>query len=1000
MADTASRLVASLSDRYEIGAQIGQGGMATVFTAHDRKHNRPVAIKVLRPELAAALGTERFLREIQVAARLRHPHIIPLFDSGQIAATGDQPALLFYIMPRIEGESLRSLLQRETVLPMNQALKIASQVADALQHAHQAGVVHRDIKPENILLEAGHALVADFGISRALGALRNQNVTTPNLTETGSAIGTPAYMSPEQIEGRTDIDGKTDIYSLACVLFEMLSGVAPYTGPTPTAVAARHFLDPVPTIRQVRPEVPIEIDSALRRAMAKAPADRFATADQFNLALQSGLTSGARPALAPPRSRSLVIGILVLLALAGAFAVYRMTRGRPSAVNNTTLAILPFSVRGADTLQLGEGMVTLLGTKMDGAGDLRTVDSRALLSYLEMEQVGVLDPARARRIAQHFSAGLFILGEVVSLGSRLQVTARLYHHDESAAATSATEEGDINSVFEMVDRLAAKLLAERAGGASELDQMAGVSTKSLPAFRAYLDGESAMRTGRFDDALAAYQRATAADSNFALAWYRTSIAAQWLTRGDIIRETSRRAEQLSTQLPERYRQLLRGTTAFNEGELATAERIFRGITGMYPDDVEAWMQLAELLFHIGPLQGRSVREATEPFQRVVALEPANVIPLIHLARIAALERDTVLLDSLINRVRILGAGSGQTSASARQEELEMGMLQAVVHRDSARTFMLLDSLDRSTSLTLAITTWDVAAFTEAWEAAIRLTTTMARGTRVPAVRAVGYAWRGLLLLSWGQWNAAMLDLDSAASFDPGVALAYRAYYSAAPFLAIPETLAVIRPRLSAIAPPATPPPADATIHFTAHQGHYDHYRHYLVGLYAALAGEYAQAERSAATLKSMPGNVDQRKLGSNLSVGIRGEMALQQGDTAAALAQFEQLDQQISYLLPITTPFYFNARELYRRAQILEWMGRTEDALRWYAGLDALSTLDGVYLVQSLVKRGELSEQQGQRDAARAHYERVIRILRNPEPMFRPTLQKAREGLQRLSPSR
>jgi tetratricopeptide (TPR) repeat protein len=384
----------------------------------------------------------------------------------------------------------------------------------------------------------------------------------------------------------------------------------------------------------------------------------------------------------------------------------------------------------------------------------------------------------------------------------------------------------------------------------------------------------------------------------------------------------------------------------------------------------------------------------------MALEPENVIPVIHMARIAALERDTALLDSLVNRVRTLAASGGHTSATARREELEMGTLQAVVHRDSAKLRSLLDTLQQGTGLTLAITTWDVTAFPEDLDAAILLTSALASPNRIPAVRTVGYGWRGLIRLAQGRWNAAMIDLDSAAQFDRGAATAYRAYYSAAPFLANPESLAAIRPSLASIAPPAAPPPADATIHFTAHQGHYQHYRQYLVGLYAALAGDYAQAERAAATLKSMPGNIDQVKLGSNLALGIRAEVALLQGDSAAALAQLEQLDQQISYLLPITTPFYFNARELYRRAQILEGMGRTEDALRWYAGLDALSSLDGIYLVQSLVKRAELCEKLGRRDEARTHYARVLRLMPNPEPMFQATHQKAQAGLQRLSPSR
>ena len=1000
MADTVTRLVSALSDRYEIGDQIGRGGMATVYTARDLKHNRTVAIKVLRPELAAALGTERFLREIQVAARLRHPHIIPLFDSGQIPATDDKPAVLYYIMPRIEGESLRGLLEREGALPIPLALKIASEVADALDNAHRAGIVHRDIKPENILLEGGHALVADFGISRALTALREQD-TGVNLTETGSTIGTPAYMSPEQIEGRPDISGQSDIYSLACVLFEMLTGKTPYTGPTPTAIAARHFIDPIPNVRQARPEVPFAVEQALLRGMAKSAADRFLTAGDFNAAIRVG-ESGETPAMAPlrPRARAMVFAVLAVLILAGAYAAFRLSRPAASTVNPSTVAILPFSVRGPDTLQLGEGMVTLLSTKMDGAGDLRTVDGRALLSYLEMEKIGVLDPERARRVAQHFSAGMFILGEVVALGSRLQVTARLYDHRANVEAQSATEEGDISNVFEMVDRLAAKLLAERAGTAGNLDQVAGVSTTSLPAFRAYLDGESAMRTGKFDVALSAYRRATEADSNFALAWYRMSIAAQWLTQDGIVRESVRRAERLSTQLPERYQQLLRAASAFNKGELANAERIYRGITGTYPDDVEAWLQLAELLFHIGPLQGRSVRESSEPWRRVMALEPDNLTPLIHVARIAALDRNTALIDTLVRRVAAIQAGSGQTAAAARAEALELGMLQAVAHRDSAGMTAILDSMNQATNLTLAITAWDVAAFAEDWDAAARLTTIMASATRNPAVRAVGYSWRACLRMGQGRWQEAMTDFDSARQFDPGAAIAYRAYYSAAPFLMNAESLAVIRPGLSSISPPAVPPPAEATVHYSVHQGHYVHYRHYLVGLYAAIAGDYDQAERSATALVSLPGNDDQTKLGNNLAAGIRSEVALKQDKPAEALAQLERVDQQISYLLPIATPFYFNARELYRRAEILEGMGRMEDALRIYAGIDAQTTLDVVYLPQSLLKRADLTERLGRREEARGYYERIMRLLTNPEPMFQPTLDQARAGLQRLSPSR
>jgi tetratricopeptide (TPR) repeat protein len=724
--------------------------------------------------------------------------------------------------------------------------------------------------------------------------------------------------------------------------------------------------------------------------MAKSPADRFASAGAFNAAIREG-ESGSVPALRRPRSRGLILGVLILLGLAAAYGLVRSKRAGAPALNPSTLAILPFTVRGPDTLQLGEGMVTLLSTKMDGAGDLRTVDGRALLSYLEQEKLTVLDPARARRVAQHFSAGMFILGEIVALGPRLQVTARLYDQNENAESRGATEEGELSGVFEMVDRLAAKLLAERAGSAGALDRIAGVTTTSLPAFRAYLDGESAMRTGKFDVALTAYQRATEADSNFALAWYRMSIAGQWLTRDDLMRQAASRAQRLSTTLPERFQQLLRATVAGNEGDLLTAERIYRGITGAYPDDIEAWLQLAELLFHSGPWRGRDVRESREPWRRAMSLEPDNLIPLIHLARIAAAEKDTALLDTLVAQVRKVRSGSGQTAAAARAEEIELAMLEAVVHRDSAAIQANLDSLGQGTTLTLAITLWDVAAFAEDLDAAARIADQMASASRNPAIRATGYAWRGALRLGQGRWQAAMVDFDSASRFDPGVAIAYRTYFRAAPFLEnLPGSLAAEQPSLRLIEPPAIGPETGATIHYAIHQGLYGYYRDYLTGLYAALSDDYAAAERSAAALSVTPGSPDQRKLAHNLALGIRSEVLLRQGRPAEALSLLERLEDNIPYLLRITSPFYSNARERYRRAALLESMGRLDDALLWYASFDNQSSLDAMYLAPSLIKRARISERLGNHEAARSHYQRAAGLLQKAEGAFVPMAEEAR----------
>ena len=305
MTDPIDRLKAALADRYPIDRELGRGGMATVYLAHDSKHGRRVAIKVLLPELAAALGAERFLREIEIAAKLSHPHILPLFDSGQV------DGLLFYVMPHIEGESLRQRLDREKHLPTEEAVRLAQQIAAALDYAHRRDIVHRDIKPENVLLHEGHALVADFGIALAVRAAGGER-----LTGTGLSLGTPYYMSPEQAIGDRQIDARSDIYSLGCVLYEMLAGEPPFSGPTAQAVIARILTEQPRELRLVRENVSVALGRVVAKALARLPADRYVTAAKFSDALDRADTepsgtaaavqatgSGAIAAQAPPQSR-------------------------------------------------------------------------------------------------------------------------------------------------------------------------------------------------------------------------------------------------------------------------------------------------------------------------------------------------------------------------------------------------------------------------------------------------------------------------------------------------------------------------------------------------------------------------------------------------------------------------------------------------------------------------------------------------------------------------
>ena len=305
-------LQAALADRYRLEGEIGAGGMATVYLAEDLRHHRRVALKVLQPDLASALGPVRFLKEIEVTANLHHPHILPLYDSGDAAGQ------LYYVMPFVEGESLRGRLSREGELPVEEAIRITCEVADALGYAHGHGVIHRDIKPENILLEGGHAMVADFGIARA--------VTTAGgtrLTGTGLTVGTPPYMSPEQASGDDDLDARADLYSLACVLYEMLSGETPYTGATPLAILAKKLSEPLPRISVVRDTVPEWLESVIIKALARTPADRYQTAGELAQALTSrqfaSLPSHRRR---PSRRVAVTAASVVVVAALGGWAVF------------------------------------------------------------------------------------------------------------------------------------------------------------------------------------------------------------------------------------------------------------------------------------------------------------------------------------------------------------------------------------------------------------------------------------------------------------------------------------------------------------------------------------------------------------------------------------------------------------------------------------------------------------------------------------------------------
>ena len=432
MPTSLERLRTAIADRYEIKRELGHGAMATVYLARDLKHDRDVAVKVLRDDVGFALGAERFRREIELVTHLSHPHILPIYDSGQ--ADGE----LFYVMPYVEGESLRAKLNRERQLSIDEALRITCEVASALDHSHRHGIIHRDIKPENILLEDGQALLADFGIARA------SSLTGEKLTSTGVSLGTPTYMSPEQGMADPNIDARSDIYSLGCVLYEMLAGQPPFTGNTTQALIARHSLDQVPSLSVVRSSVPEEVEDAILVALEKVPADRFSTAREFADALRASQASGIHPirrtgqrtrqTIRPRRNWRAItaitaVALLVLTGGAWASKTFLVKKGPApgSRLSPERIAVLYFKDLSPDKNlgYLANGLTESLISDLDKVSALDVISANGVKPF---EGTDVSRDS----ISHLLEAGTLVDGTVESEGNQARVNFRLVDGNSGA----------------------------------------------------------------------------------------------------------------------------------------------------------------------------------------------------------------------------------------------------------------------------------------------------------------------------------------------------------------------------------------------------------------------------------------------------------------------------------------------------------------------------------------------------------------------------------------
>jgi len=513
--DSFDRLQQALSGRYALERELGRGGMATVYLAGERHPQRHVAIKVLDPTLAAVLGPERFLREVDLASKLTHPHILPIF------AADEADGLLYYVMPFVEGESLRDRLAREKQLPLDDALQIAREVADALSYAHSQGVIHRDIKPENILLESGHAVVADFGVARAITAAGGER-----LTETGIALGTPAYMSPEQAAGSKDLDGRSDVYSLGCVLYEMLAGRQPFLGPTVESVVHQHLTAPPPLATAVRSAVPVPLAQTIVRALAKAPADRFASAGQFLETLRTG--SGEAAASAPRvwvRRHAPYVAVAAV-AMVAAIAWAMLARRGP-ALDPQRVVVAPFRNATGDAAldpvgRLASDWITQGLVRADIPGIVSSATTLGPAIAAEAEDLSGL--ARAVR------AGTIIAGTFFRQGDSLQFQAQIVDAQTGRVVTALDPvPGPLRAPLDALGTIRQRVMAALAGRINPRLAAWGAVVFKPPTYEAYVAhaaGVEAYAREEFVEASDQFRRAVAFDSTFALALLWEGLA-EW-----------------------------------------------------------------------------------------------------------------------------------------------------------------------------------------------------------------------------------------------------------------------------------------------------------------------------------------------------------------------------------------------------------------------------------------------------------------------------------------
>ena len=970
-------MIGKILSHFKILEKIDKGGMGVIYRAVDERLHREVALKVLPCELVEdPVRRGRFLREARSTAAIAHPNIATIFEVDE--AEGQ----IFIAMELIEGENLGDYLERSGSLSLGDLLDITLQIAEGLTEAHAKRIVHLDLKPGNVMVgRHGQVKILDFGLCRSLlpepaaaQAQADAMTVSVNLDREGWIAGTAFYMSPEQAQGNP-CDQRSDIFSFGTLLYELSTGKKPFIGENLTATIAKILESEPPPPSSMRPEIPPGLERIILRCLQKDPARRYENTGGILRDLRrvrymtrsvdpvpAAETEG--PAPPPPKTPD-----------------YRPT----------TIAIFPFTIRGGEEYAyLREGLVDLLATKLDGAGELRTVDSHSVLCCAAAQADGPQDPAAWAEEARQFSAGLFLLGNVLAIGGRLHIDASLYEsEDPSKAISKATAQGEIDRIFEMVDDMSAKLLAGRCGGPdARFTRIAAVTTGSFPALKSYLAGEREMRRMRRAPAVEAFGRAVEADPSFALAWYRRSVAALWSGQPEIATLAICQAAEHVDRLSDRDRQLVEAFQAVLRGANDKAERLYRAFTGTWPDDVEAWYQLAEVQFHFGPQRGRTLADSRPAWERVLFLDPNHLNALVHLGAIAASISDHKALERISRRAIDLSRGGDSTVWMLGLRGYGLG--------DHADREELLTRLRQASDDSVNLTLIFVGSYLGDIPGAAQLACLLTESFRSDVVRARGHVIHAYLELARGRCASAQRDLAAAKKLNPRMAVETQALLCAMPFLDRPtEELEATRMELAALEeapPPATEPSRTWP---NPHQGLHPQLRAYLLGLLSIRLGEPQLAEERAQEieLRDLP---DSSHLLRDLALSLRAHAAAAQDRHEEALGILDQARMESRFDQSFLSPFYSQAYERFTRAGLLIRLGRPREALSWYDSFAQNSLYDLIYLGPSYLECGRIHADLEQSDQAIACYEKFLALWSEADPAMRGRVEEAERRLTEL----